>query len=134
MGEDLLETVESYRYLGITMNYCLDPECTLTVQASAASHALGNLIGKTRTNYDLGYHSYTRLYYSMVVPVMDYAIASWNVGNACKKLDNIQNRAMRYYLGVPRSCPIAGLIGETGWVPGTVCRDVESIRLYNQII
>ena len=41
---------------------------------------------------------------------------------------------MRYFCGVPRSCPLAGLSGDLGWVPGVVRRDLKCIRLFNQIV
>ena len=41
---------------------------------------------------------------------------------------------MRYFCGVPRSCPLAGLSGDLGWVPGVVWRDLKCIRLFNQIV
>ena len=33
------------------------------------------------------------------------------------KITSIQYKALRYFLGVGKMCPIAGLIGETGWIP-----------------
>ena len=44
--------------------------------------------------------------------------------NACiwghaesKTLTSIQLNALRFALGVGKACPIAGLFGESGWVP-----------------
>ena len=33
---------------------------------------------------------------------------------------NIQTSALRFLLGVGKTCPMAGLFGETGWVPFTM--------------
>ena len=33
------------------------------------------------------------------------------------KIANIQHRAMRFFLGVGKTCPIGGLFGEMGWIP-----------------
>ena len=51
-----------------------------------------------------------------------------------KKLDQVQHRALRFFCGVPRTCPLAGIYGDTGWTPGVVRRDLECLRLYNQFI
>ena len=112
----------------------MDPEHIATIQALAASKSLGQLIGKTKQNYNLGYYSFTKLFHNTVIPVMEYSIGAWNIGTPCTKLDQIQNRAAWYFLGIPKSSPIQGLIGEIGWIPGLVRRDLESIRFYNEIM
>ena len=98
---------------------------------------MGQLTNKTRTNYDLGYHSYTTLLDSTVMSILNYGIGAWGAvsrDNPYRKLDQIQHRAARFYCGVPRSCPLAGLYGDLGWIPGVVRCDLESLRMYNQII
>ena len=132
-----LDIVKEYKYLGVNLNYYLDSAFSSELLAKAASRSLGQMINKTRNNYDLGYHSYTKLYNCTVVPILDYSIGAWGTGakgNPHKKLDQVQNRAMRYFCGVPRSTPLAGLIGDMGWSPGVVRRDVESLRMYNQLV
>ena len=68
--------------------------------------------------------------------MLDYGIGIWNISSAEKfeKLDQIQQRAVRYFCGVPRASPILGLEGEMGWVPGVVRRDLECLQLHNQIL
>ena len=41
---------------------------------------------------------------------------------------------MRFYCGAPKNCSLIGLIGEMAWIPSIVRRDIENVRLYNQII
>ena len=130
-----LKIVSEYKYLGIWLNYCLDLQQIVDVLSSAGSRTLGSMISKTRSNYDLGYNSFTTLFNTTVVPVLDYAVGARYNGspNVCKKLDQIQYRAARFFCGVPKSCPLAGLMGDLGWVPGVVRRDLENLHLYNQI-
>ena len=52
----------------------------------------------------------------------------------CKKLDQVQYRAMRYYCGLPRSTSICGMEGDFGWLPGIIKRDVLVIKFYNHVI
>ena len=134
ISNEVLETVEKYKYLGIVLTELLDYNVTIDHLVNSASRALGSVIGKTKSNQYLGYASYTKLFDSLVCPILDYGSGVWNTGLNCKKLDQIQNRAIRYYLGVPRTSPIAGIEGMMGWTPGIVRRDLESLCFYNQVI
>ena len=72
-----------------------------------------------------------------MTPILDYEIRSWNAGNQLnvfRKMDCIQNRAMHYFCGVPRTAPLAGLMGDLGWSPGVIRRDIENIRMFNQLV
>ena len=132
-----LENVEAYKYLGVHLNYWLDNAFTSEYLAKAASRSLGQMLSKTRSNFVLTFRVYSRLFDATVVPILDYAIGAWGTGprgNHHKKLDYVQNRAIRFYCGVPRTCPLVGIYGDTGWVPGVVRRDLETIRVYNCIV
>ena len=40
-----------------------------------------------------------------------------------------------FYCRVPtKTCPLAGMAGNIGWTPGVVRRDLENLRMYNQIV
>ena len=139
LGKSKLENVKQYRYLGVTIDERLNPETTVGVLAKASSRALGSLIGKTRSNFDLGYKSYKNLYDLTVLPVMNYGIGAWYTGvnqhtTSCKKIDQVQHRAIRYFCGLPKTTPLLGLEKEMGWQPGVVHRDIECLRLYNQLM
>ena len=127
-----IEKVEGYKYLRTYLNYCLNLERIIEPQSKAGSRALGQVIRKTKLNYDLVFKSFSQVFHSTVVPVLDYAVGAWtNAGSEWrfKKIDQIEQRAMRFYCGVPRTCPISGLTGLFAWTPGIVHRDIEVIRL-----
>ena len=50
------------------------------------------------------------------------------------KIDQVQHRASRYYCGLPKTCLTIALDCEIGWIPGVMQRDLETLRLYNQIV
>ena len=50
------------------------------------------------------------------------------------EFDLIQNRAMRYYLGVHKYAPIAGMRGDMGWCSLLLGRKMCSLRLWNKLI
>ena len=50
---------------------------------------------------------------------------------SCNK---IQQRAIRYYLGVHRFCPIPALNGDIGWNTCLVRRKISMVRYWNRLI
>ena len=134
MSNAIIEVVNNYKYLGVMLSSKLNNELLIDQLAGSASRALGFVISKTKHNMDLGYDSYSKLFESCVTPILDYGCGGWFTGNDCTKLDNVQNRAIRFFCGLPRNTSLAVLNREMGWVPGVVRRDIEVIRLYNQII
>ena len=104
--------------------------------AKSGSRALSQVISKTKSNYHLGYQLYTKLFNGCVVPVLDCAAGAWCYGGVtdCTELDRVQHRAIRFFCGLPRQTPISAMTGDMGWIPGVVRRDIEVLRLYNQIV
>ena len=136
VGNTELETVDKYKYLGTTIG-CFPDDSVITEELSkSGSRALGQIISKTKSNLDVGYKTFTRLFHSGVAPILDYGSGAWCIGNSvnCGKLDKIEQCAVRYFAGLPKNSPILTLAGDIGWTPGIVCRDVEVLRLYNQIV
>ena len=59
---------------------------------------------------------YTKLFESIVSPVINYRACIWGFKTySC--INAVQNRAMRFFLGVGRYTPVAALHGEMGWEP-----------------
>ena len=57
---------------------------------------------------------YNKLYDALAWPIIAYGAAVWGDRSySCIKA--IQNRAMRFYLGVGRYTPSAGVAGDMGW-------------------
>ena len=127
-----VEKVSTYCYLGVTLEFDLNSDSIIMQLSAAGSRTFGQIIGKTRSNYDLGFSSFTQLFNSCVIPILDYAVGVWGTGKNTRKLDQVQEHAYRYYSGVPKTCPLAALNGDYGWTPGIVRRDIETIHFYNQ--
>ena len=134
LGGKNLDIVDRYRYLGVSLAYNLDRAVIMEELSKAASRALGAVVGKTRDNTDLSYSSYSALFHGCVVPILDYASGAWSLGMACDKLESIQMRALHFYMGTPKLSSTLGLIGDSGWTPGAVHRDLNTLRLYNEIV
>lgn len=132
-GLETIEVVKSYKYLGVILDDVLDFKECIEVLASRAGRALGQIIDKSKEIKDLGFESFEKLYQSCVCPILDYGSEVWGLKDS-KIIDDVQNRAIRYYLGVGKSTPLAGLMGETGWLASKSRRIICMIRYFNRIL
>ena len=72
-----LDTVQKYRYLGLVINEHRDMNETAKVVAQSATRALGVLINKYKVHGGMPYKTYSKLYYSLVQPVLEYGAPVW---------------------------------------------------------
>lgn len=101
--------------------------------AKGAGRALGGLINKIHNLKDLRFRTFEKLYTSCVVPILEYGASVWGA-KQYQAIDNVQNRALRYFLGVHRFTPILALYGDTGWLPTSYHRWICIIRYWNRLI
>ena len=113
IGTKTIEYVSSYKYLGIMLHENLDFNVTVDTLFNSGGRALGSMISKIHSFKDVGFETYTKLYYSCVVPVTDYCSGVWGFRDF-NKGDMIQNRAVRYFLGVHRFTPLLAISGDMG--------------------
>ncbi len=128
-----LKIVESYKYLGVILDQYLTFMKATDVLSNASGRALGSMINKYKSMKEMGYSTYSKLFYAMVTPVMDYGSAIWG-GKSYDSLDAVFNRAQRFFTGVHRLCPIDGFTGDMGWVTNRVRWKIETLRLWNRLI
>ena len=128
-----INIVTYYKYLGVYLDQYLTFEKSTTVLANAAGRALGSMINKYKSMGEMGYNTYTKLFESLVCPVMDYGSSIWG-GKSYDCLNNVFNRAQRFFTGVHRLCPIDGFTGDMGWVSNRVRWKVDALRLWNRLL
>ncbi len=128
-----LDVVENYKYLGTFLDEYLTFDKAVEVLSAAANRALGSMINKFKSMREMNYRTYTKLYESLVCPVMDYGSAVWGT-KSYDKLDQVHNRAIRFFTGVHRLCPKPGFIGDMGWLDNLSRWKIERIRFWNRII
>ena len=74
------------------------------------------LIAKYKLAGGLPYNVYTKLYKSVVCPVIEYSAIIWGFKSySCRNA--VQNRAILVFLGVGKYTPTAALHGALGWEP-----------------
>ena len=128
-----LDIVENYKYLGTFLDEYLTFGKATEVLSAAANRALGSMINKFKGMREMNYRTYTKLYESLVCPVMDYGSAVWGM-KSYDKLDQVHHRAMRFFAGVHRLCPKPGFIGDMGWLDNLSRWKIDRIRFWNRLI
>ena len=118
-GDSTLHVVDRYTYLGLLLSEHLDFEMAAKLVAQSASRALGLLISKCKLAGGLPFNVYTKLYDSVVYPVISYGAGIWGC-NLYSCINAVQNRAMRFFLGVGKYTPVAALEGEMGLEPSFI--------------
>ena len=113
-GEHHLVISDRYTYLGLTLNEYLDFNVTARAVAQSASRALGLLIAKSKCMGGMPYDVYSKLYATLVWPVISYGASIWGTKSySC--VNAVQNRAMRFFLGTGKYTPTAAVSGDMGW-------------------
>ena len=79
------------------------------------------------------YNKYTKLYESGVVPIFDYCSSVWGY-SVLDKIDTIQNRTIRLFLGVHRFAAYKAIDADMGWISCRTRRHVNMLRLCNKLI
>jgi hypothetical protein len=133
LGTDKIDLVNSYKYLGLTLDEHMKFVYNLDIMTSSAHRALGSVISKYRNYRAMGHKTYSKLFNSCVVPVLDYCSPVWSHTDSTKT-ETVQNRAMRAFLGVHRHAPLVGLYGDMGWLPSNYRRKIEVFRYWNRLI
>jgi hypothetical protein len=133
IGDNVLELVSTYKYLGVFFHEKNDFSTNCEALSKAAGRALGSIIFKMQRLKEFGFKTFEKLYRSCVIPILDYCASVWGYKHF-QSSENIQNRAMRYFLGVHRFAPTLSLIGDTGWLPCIYRRWGSMLRLWNRLV
>jgi hypothetical protein len=127
-----LETVSEYKYLGVIFSENTDYIAHSQTLSKAAGRALGGVINKIHSK-GIGFKSFEKLFYNCVVPVLDYCSSVWGY-KEYQTLDSVQNRAVRYFLGLHRFAPVAAITGDIGWLPSKFRRWINMLRYWNKLM
>ena len=99
----------------------LDFNVTAETLFYSGGRVLGSMVSKVHSFKDVGFETFTKLNNSCMVPMTDYWSAVWGFRHFSKG-DMVQNRTIRYFLGVHRFTPIVAITGDMGWPLSTYRR------------
>ncbi len=129
LGNENLEIVNNYRYLGLDLNDTLDYSDTANVLSGAAGKALGSLLCKHFTSNGLPFDTFTKIYDATVAPIMNYGSSIWG-SKSYPSCNKIYFRAMRSFLGVGKYSALPSIEGDMGWIPVEIRHHIEMLRLW----
>ena len=101
--------------------------------AKSASRALGLIRYKLKFLKECRCTMFTKLYTSYVCPIMDYSAGVWAT-KSYSSIEQVQFKALRYFLGVHRFAPTDVLLGDAGWTSCFTRHKLASLRLWNRLI
>ena len=97
-----------------------------------AGRALSSVIAKFKHLRNVGFTTYTKLYNCCVKPILEYSSAVWKDKKYIEHI-KVFSRAIRYFLGLPRTAPIDGMCGDMGWIAPAYSLSLNRLRLWNKL-
>ena len=88
-----LDIVHCYKYLSVALNEYLDYNEIAKSVAMSASRALGFVISKSKAFGGFHYSTFTKLYDSLVWPIINYSAPIWG-DRSYSCINAVHNRAM----------------------------------------
>ena len=132
-GDIELDYETKYRYLGLWLDEHLNFKHSVNELCKSASRALGALYSKFIYAGGMTYNVFNKLYKSVVEPVLYYAAGIWGTANF-PKVNTIQNRAARLYLGTAKNASNIATRGDMGWSSCLHKQYIEVFRLYFRLL
>ena len=111
-GNLTLQYTNTYKYLGLLLDQHLSFNDCIRTLADSGSRALGSVISKIKNLKDVRYKTYSTLYNTQMLPILNYC-SSVRAHKKAKECD-VQNKAIRYFMGVHGFTPVAAINGEMG--------------------
>jgi hypothetical protein len=112
-GDMVLDTVESYHYLGVLLTEHMNYNTMMKSAVKSASRALGLLVSKFKALGGMPFNVYTKLYDAMVWSVLNYAAAIWGTTDH-SAVNALHHRAIRFFLGLGKYAPNVAVNGDSG--------------------
>ncbi|VDI71128.1 Hypothetical predicted protein [Mytilus galloprovincialis] len=131
-GDTTIDYCSKYRYLGLWLDEHLNWKYTVREIRKSASRALSALYTKFISCGGMDYDIFTKLYESLVQPVLLYGASIWGISEH-KQLETVQNKACRYYLGAFKISSNLAIRGGMGWSTVKTKQNIEVLRLYFKV-
>ena len=127
LGDNNLQTINEYKYLGLVFNEHLDIGKMATVLANSGNRALGAIMNKFNHLGGLSYNTYKKLYDMCVAPILDYSAGVWG-HKYVSQIESVQNKAMKFFLGVHKFAPTDAVYGDLNWVSSYNRRKLKLLK------
>ena len=123
----------SYKYLGMWLDEHLTFDKAVRELSKSASRALGALYGKFISAGGMAHSVYSKLYSTMVEPVLFYCSGIWGT-KVHSVINSIQNKAAKFFMSVGRYTANTAIRGDMGWTSCFTKQRTACIRLLSRIL
>ena len=131
-GDYVITYTDSYKYLGLWFDEHLSWDKAIRELSKSASRALGCLTTKFYVCGGMNYHVFTKLYESLVQPILLYGASIWGTTEH-RLINNVQNRAAKIFLGVSKNTSNIAVHGELGWLSCAAKQKLEVFRYFYKL-
>ena len=100
--------------------------------ADAAGRALGCIRTKLKYLKECGYKSFNTLFQTGVLSIADYSAGVWGT-KIFPKIEQVQHKAARYFLGVHKFAAVDALLGDLGWKTAKSRHKLLNIKWWNHL-
>ncbi len=125
--------VDRYKYLGIIFDEHLSPKPVAEVLTQSASRSFGRIVTMFRKLKNMGIKTYETLCTSYVSPILNYGAGVWGF-HQMNEPHVLQNRMIRYFLGVHKFAAVPAMQLEMDWLDVRYQHWLEMARLRNRIV
>lgn len=133
ISDKTVNYVTKYRYLGFTLSDTMNYNIGVDKLVTGSSKALGCIVSTYFQLDGMDYDTFTKLYNGTVSPIMEYSSGVWGY-KVYERLERLQYRAIRTFLGVGKFTPIPAITGEMGWTPPYIRNRCNMIRLWCRLV
>ena len=116
IGSSHIEYTKDYNYLGLSLNEHLTWSNSIALISKKASKAANLLTAKSRAYGNFHYNVFSHLYRTLVLSIISYSSHVWGA-KEYQALELVQNNVMRSFIGLGKTAPLVGLMGELNWKP-----------------
>ena len=131
-GNQTIETVDSYKYLGVILNYNGSFRLALDNLRSQASRAMFSLISKTR-RLGLSIETQLDLFDKTILPIMLYGCEIWGFTDV-SILEKLHLKYLKMILGVHTKTCNSMVYGELGRLPLDIVIKKRAIGFWARIL
>ena len=124
--------VDSYKYLGVTVNHTMSLNKSLDILAEVAGRSLSTILSKLRKIGQFPEKVYSNLVEACCFSVLDYSTEAWPP-QSNDGAHRLLNKAIRNFLVIPQSSPLAAGLTEMGWLSNENRRKVKLLSYFSRI-
>ena len=128
---NVIESVDSFKYLGITFNHNGKFNVCQKALINQASRAMYSILSKSR-KLELPINIQLELFDKMVLPIMCYGCEVWGIESS-KQLEALHLKFCKYILNMKTSTPNAMVYGELGRLPIELTVKIKMVMYWHKI-